>query len=288
MVHTAMKSLLKFTSKILGSDRTLRALEKMTGLINVLESAKNSLPPSDITKMIVINGQAMEFRSYRKDAMNRPLKRGLKNWETKSLLMFSELSKSSRVILDIGSYTGIYAIVAAKSNPNAKVFAFEPNSELAPILKENISLNSLSNVAIEVVALGALEFTADLYIGNSSDTASIKGFGDASARKLEVKVHDLDTLLSRHVVTGVDLIKIDVEGYEIEVLEGMSGLLNDSHPILIIEALTMDELDKQREYLKKFGYLEPIQMGALNGDLRNYIWHVSASSTRVLRALTVL
>ena len=67
---------------------------------------------------------------------------GLKeSWEKVSLDIWSILSKKSKIILDIGSNTGVYAIIAAKLNPNARVIAFEPVKRTFSVLEKNIEFS---------------------------------------------------------------------------------------------------------------------------------------------------
>jgi len=288
MIRLLLRKTLSYLGMILGNARCLNLLNWATDLIRQIENYKDILKPHDLTSKIWINQQEVSFSSRASDGMNRPLKHGLKNWESKSLTIFSELSKTSKVIVDVGSYTGIYAIIGAKSNPQSTVIAFEPNSELSSTLLENLSINSIQNVLVENVALGSRNFMTDLYVGNTSDTAPIIAGRDPVARRQKVEVRNFDSYLSLQSFQQIDLLKIDVEGYECEVLRGMERTIEKCRPIFIIEALDMHELNQQGKYLESLGYSKPLQVGRNGGDSRNYIWFTSKSSEKVLRVLTAI
>jgi FkbM family methyltransferase len=196
---------------------------------------------------------------------------------------FFRSSKSAQVILDIGAYSGIYSITASLANRNAHVYAFEPNPEIFSLAQNNIKLNHLSkNVTLMPLALGNELGREKLFFnvsGWETATASLSSCGN---KFVEVEVSTIDLNFGN---IQVDLIKIDVEGFEAKVLSGGRKMLIKCHPIILSEVLTDRDMASQSEVLRGLGYELPIQV-SLNpnsSDFRNYIWFTSDKRQAVLR-----
>ena len=133
------------------------------------------------------------------------------------LRMLSRVLHPGSVVIDIGANVGIYAIYAAlHAGPGARVIAVERHPLALERLRCNMRLNQLANVAIEPVAFsdrsGTLTFRPNRRnIGNSTIL-----FEENAARDelIEVPSESLLGLASRHGLTRIDAIKIDVEGAE--------------------------------------------------------------------------
>jgi len=154
------------------------------------------------------------------------------------------------VIFDVGGHHGWYAIVLSHYvGENGKVVTFEPNPKNCEIIRRNISLNQLSNVRVENLAIGSQN--QDAVVTNASDTAVKPGKIDdrywpenwnrkSVSRGIEVKMKSLDSYThERNVIPS--LLKIDVEGYEVEVLRGSRFILA-SRPKLCLEVHHPDSL----------------------------------------------
>jgi len=135
--------------------------------------------------------------------------------------------RSDNLFLDIGANVGTYTLLAAGVT-KAKVIAFEPNSEAYSHLLDNVRLNRLEpNVEVINIALGAengsLLFSTELDTENHvlpSDVELINSTTEVQVTRLD------DVLRNRHPI----MIKMDVEGYETEVLRG--GVQVFSSPFL--------------------------------------------------------
>ena len=79
----------------------------------------------------------------------------------------------------------------------------------------------------------------------------------------------------------MDLIKIDVEGYETNVLKGGSSIIKKSSPIILMESLNQETLEKQFELLSKLGYLKPLQVNGDGFDLNNWLWFTESHGDKV-------
>lgn len=144
--------------------------------------------------------------------------------------------------LDVGAHLGYYTILMARlTGRDGLVVAFEPFPENVTALQENLRLNGVENVRLEECALagrsGNLELT---YPTNEAmpSTPSAHGYkvGKAMAT-VTVPARTLDDALAqvKSVGRNPQLVKMDIEGAELEVLQGAEHLLRDVRPILVVE-----------------------------------------------------
>ena len=123
------------------------------------------------------------YRSVDFDDLNMMCRENLKYWESNSREIFAILSLSSRIVFDIGSYTGIYALVAAKSNNKLNIYAFEPNPDLFSALQKNLKLNRIRNSKLEQIALDKEPGSAYLYLIHEVYTSIVSLIQTSSADK---------------------------------------------------------------------------------------------------------
>ncbi|MGZ3931205.1 MAG: FkbM family methyltransferase [Bacteroidia bacterium] len=144
--------------------------------------------------------------------------------------------KPGNVILDIGANIGFTALSMAKlSLPNGIVYAFEPDPFNYEQLKHNVFLNTLPNVKIFNVGLGVTKEQLKLAVNTANNRGGNRIRQDASENFNLVDIMPLDEFVSLHGLATVDLVKIDVEGFEYNVLKGAEQLLSTQRPVLFIE-----------------------------------------------------
>jgi FkbM family methyltransferase len=173
-----------------------------------------------------------------------------KSYEDLEFRLIKELIKECRYFVDVGANTGIFSIYAAVANSGLKTFSFEPHPFNFNRLKKNISINNLSNVEAFPLAMGQsekiIQFTipADggLAATSSANDEFTKHFHKIPYKKIDVKQLTLDLALSEVAITQKDLLKIDVEYYELDVLKGAIKTLTEKRPLLLIEILHYDSL----------------------------------------------
>ena len=128
------------------------------------------------------------------------------------------------VFVDIGAHIGRYTLMAARYA--SKVIAIEPDPSNFLLLRENIALNSFSNIITLQLALSRDQGRYRLYVAGGSDTARSSlepewRLDTAGRRKgVEVTGESLDNLIDSLGLQIIDWLKIDVEGHEVSVLEG--------------------------------------------------------------------
>lgn len=134
--------------------------------------------------------------------------------------------REGMVVIDVGAHIGYYTLLAARSAGSAAtVHAVEPCDENRGVLQENIRLNGLENVVIHPYAAGRSRGNRAFHLTGSSDS---HGFYPhpyaATVQTIEMVERPLDDLTDG----PVHAVKIDVEGAEIEVLQGMGRILSEN------------------------------------------------------------
>jgi FkbM family methyltransferase len=168
-----------------------------------------------------------------------------RGYEAEEFKLVREITTSSKTFVDVGANTGIFSIFAAKANPELKVLSFEPHPSNYSRLQRNIEVNQLKSIKTFPVALGQTETVIQFTIpadNSLSTTASVNEafathFHEIPQKRVEIKQVALDAALSGENISSVDLLKIDVEYYELEVLKGTIKILSDIRPLLLIEIL---------------------------------------------------
>jgi FkbM family methyltransferase len=179
----------------------------------------------------------------------------LGGWEKESLKLWIKLVQTSKTILDIGSNTGIYSLVAKSISPNSNVIAFEPIRNIYNKLLYNIKINSFDidtfNIAISDSDGEDVIFVPE---GEHSYSASFdQNFIDGS-KPVKVIKSTLDKIQSDKRIE-IDLLKIDVENHELSVFNGMLNILKISKPTIIIEILNNNNAKSIETLLNNLDYL---------------------------------
>ena len=155
-------------------------------------------------------------------------------YESWDVLQLSRLVHPGCVVFDVGANFGYYSIsLASAMQGNGRVYAFEPCQTTFRRLQTNIALNHLESI-IESVPCGLSEKSGVAYLdgvnGNSGATAlSAQAMGEA------IELDTLDHFCEANNVHRVDVIKIDVEGSELRVIEGGRATLCRHRPTIMVE-----------------------------------------------------
>jgi FkbM family methyltransferase len=147
--------------------------------------------------------------------------------------------RSTDTFVDVGANVGIYSLLASRAVAEGQVLAFEPNPIAAERMRQNLRLNKLDNVVLQTAAVGTRAGSAALTA--TLGTADHIAAGEPSEiNTISVSMTTLDVAVMG--ASPVSLVKIDVEGFEVEVLRGASDLLTrDDAPVWIMEVNGLSE-----------------------------------------------
>ncbi|MFC1834160.1 FkbM family methyltransferase [Thermodesulfobacteriota bacterium] len=245
----------------------LGGLTSVPRLAGILRSAcGKGLIPKKIWKffpvesqfeVVLPKGESFMYAVTHGDAVGKGLYwQGLESLD-EEFEVFYRLSAHSSSILDIGANTGVYPLIACAANRQASVTAFEPVPAVYDRLVENVAVNGFKNRCVtRREAVSDKVGTAQLIVppGLVPLEASLidsRSLEDRQSEDISVPTMTID---HRFRNTVVDLVKIDVEGFEDLVLRGMLQVLDRDRPVLIIEHHTNSPSDKLDLLLGDVGY----------------------------------
>lgn len=168
------------------------------------------------------------------------------NKEPRTSNALKRLCKPGMIVFDIGANLGSHTLPIAKSiGSEGKVYAFEPVPWALDKLKKNLSLNSFKNVLIQPVALSDYvdenaEFSLRASFKTTSETpvnndGSLNHNWWHASEKVKVRVETLDNFVACENIKKLDVIKLDVDGFEVKVFKGAEETLSNLKPIILLE-----------------------------------------------------
>lgn len=148
----------------------------------------------------------------------------------KEILIAKKLIKSGNIVFDVGSNIGILSVLYSKfTGYSGKVYSLEPVNSTFERLKENLALNRCENVIPLQIALSNATGSAKMRVFDDS-ASGINSLGEPKYPEYKtnyelVKTDILDNFCDQLKIEHIDFLKIDVEGFEKNVLEGSDVLL---------------------------------------------------------------
>ncbi|HXF85704.1 MAG TPA: FkbM family methyltransferase [Anaerolineales bacterium] len=144
------------------------------------------------------------------------------NLEKESVMWCKKLIRPGMIVLDIGAHLGYYTrIFSELVKDSGRVFAFEPCPENLLVLRHNLQQSKYKNVYIFDKAVSSKDGQAVLFISPGHSNHSLNAGYTPDQGRVTVQTISIDSFLAAQSIQVVDFIKIDVEGAEPLVLEGM-------------------------------------------------------------------
>ena len=176
-----------------------------------------------------------------------------------------ELGMNSTHFLDIGANVGFYSLALMTVNNDLMVDAFEPQPNVFKRLLENVKLNNFSSsINIHNIGLGNKEGELTMFVPRLTGTSGASFYDlheeEGDSIKIKVPVLTLDSILE----SMPDLLKIDVEGFELNVLIGAERIVGLSKPTIVVELL--------RKWMKPFAHTPQMFLNRMFEH--NYICYV--------------
>ncbi len=153
-----------------------------------------------------------------------------------SLTILRKLATTSKVIFDVGADTGMVSLYISEANPAARIYSFEPSRHSYPVLLTNLDKNNNQMITPNKMAVSSKNSTETFYYSPANSVISSleprEGFEAEN-----VTVTTIETFCAQNKINKIDLIKIDVEGFEGDVIAGMGEVIALSRPIIHAEVL---------------------------------------------------
>ena len=160
--------------------------------------------------------------------------------------ILKSILRDDMTIVEIGANIGYFTLEEDTHVNVRMIVAIEPNPASYELLSQNVCLNdAMAN--LYNVGISDTDGTLPFYISKHSNISSITPRADYE-KKIDVPVMKLDTLLDREKIEAVDLIRMDIEGHEINALRGMSETLAKHRPWLCLEYHTPVISKEDREF----------------------------------------
>jgi len=182
-----------------------------------------------------------------------------------STKLLSPLLTDGMYCLDVGSNIGYYACLESNAVGNTgKVISIEPSPINYKYLKKNIELQNMSNTEVYNFACGNKNGEIQFLVSDRSNWSRvatekfIDAPPDAILQTINVPVKTIDLLIEEKSLQRLDFIRMDVEGYEVNIVEGMHQTLEKFKPLLHMEVhlflLGISETKKLLQNIQKHGY----------------------------------
>jgi len=166
----------------------------------------------------------------------------LGSWNQFETRVLKTILQPGDVIIDVGAFMGSYSLLAGKlTGEKGKVYAFEPNPDYFKKLKKNILLNRFPNIQAFDLALSNKKGVVEFYPA-SSGSSLVKNVAEALIGKkikpIKVKAVTLNDFVGKEKIKRIDFIKIDAEGWDLQVLKGASNILKRKDaPDIMVEVI---------------------------------------------------
>lgn len=185
--------------------------------------------------------------SYPNDHIFKIIKNNLNFYELRLLRKIQSLNLSGTYI-DIGANIGNHSVYFDKFTKSDKVYSIEAHPSIYNILTSNLQHNNCDKTIPINTGIGNRDKMVSMTPINENNvgmTRCIDGTGG------NIHIKRLDSIISD---TDISLIKIDTEGYELNVVEGAVDILSNQSPIVFAELATPFEFDEFYKFMDKFGY----------------------------------
>jgi len=183
------------------------------------------------------------------DRVITPLMQAHRVWEPTETRLFLDTIRPGDTVVDVGANVGYYTLLAAEAvGPTGRVFAFEPDPVAFALLEDNVRLSGATNVIAEQKALSNEPGSIKLFLAaqNKGDHRIVQVKGQ-DRPSVDIEAVAFDQWIRTHPVANggsVDFIKIDTQGAEAVILEGMKETLKNNDGIRLIVEFWPSGLDQ--------------------------------------------
>jgi FkbM family methyltransferase len=151
------------------------------------------------------------------------------------MLALHEVLSSDAVCIDGGANIGVLTLALALYAPRGRVIAFEPSQRCLPYLRYNLELNTVVNAHVEPLGLWSHPGTLMLNGDPRHPGGAYVGKADPTTVPEQIHVTSIDSWANEAGLTRLDLLKLDIEGAELQALEGASRTIASLRPSVLCE-----------------------------------------------------
>ncbi len=157
-------------------------------------------------------------------------------YESPLIRLMESRSIGGWTCFDVGANVGAITLALAKLiGPDGKVYAFEPGPPSLPRLRNNLNLNPELSKRVEMITAGVGRAPGQLYWAEEKGNPGNAMVGETGTHL--IKIITLDDFVRERAISKLDFVKIDVEGMELDVMQGANESLRRFHPMLYFETL---------------------------------------------------
>ena len=228
-------------NRLNGLNPALRPLRPARGAaLKLLERLHDPESENTAIKGVVRLGRHVRMRVNTYDLIERQV--FLVGFEPEVRALIRRQVREGRACIDVGANAGVHALtMAAVVGRRGRVLACEPNPRVAARLRDNAALSGVPQLEVHEIAIGDRCGTTDLYVpldhrhGGGGSLHEETHAALAGNEKVDVPLRTIDALVEETGVHGVDLVKIDIEGFEAPALRGGTALFTRERPTVIFE-----------------------------------------------------
>jgi FkbM family methyltransferase len=156
--------------------------------------------------------------------------------EDYSTLFLKNLLQPCMTCLDVGANIGYYALLEALLvGQSGQVYAIEPMPKNVALLKQNVALNKFENIKVYPCACGNYDGSLDLFLSKKTNLCGVIKHADSLDDTISCRAVTVDSFLREQGLCSgdIDLLRMDLEGYEFKALFGAKNLLKDSKRLIL-------------------------------------------------------
>jgi len=175
----------------------------------------------------------------------------LGSYELKKVSLFIKTIKDKKlkVIYDIGAHVGYYTLISSKCvGDKGIVYSFEPNPQNIFYLKKHIEINKINNVSIIERAVSNFIGTVNFDITSNTSTGKIADKG------VPIQSITIDYFVFKNNNNPPEIMKIDIEGAELDALKGAKETITKFHPIIFLSLHSGDLYKECKRLLNNYSY----------------------------------
>ncbi len=161
------------------------------------------------------------------------------------LAQIEKISKRDLTIFDVGANIGFYTLTLAKALEKTKtqIYSFEPNPFTYSVFTKNIALNNFNNILPNRLGLSDKVESLTLTF-NHNNLGAANVFSGTGNKTEQIELTTLDLYCEQHKIDKIDLIKVDIEGSELNFLKGGMNVISRSEKMILIMEIVDENCQK--------------------------------------------